>query len=677
MADNSGRYGALSGAPSQGYISPISSIYGTHVTSPFGGRASPMGIGSTNHKGADMRGTDARGQVGYAVNAVADGRVETSGQRGGYGLAVTVVHDDGMKSLYGHLNSLSVKTGDRVAQGVPIGTLGNTGRSTGPHLHFELMDPLGRQVDPMAFMSLTNQGIPTPVAADRAAAVAAQVAPSVYGQAAQSMQAAGLLGMDGRAATQGLDPAAAYGQLSQGLGAAGLLGVDGRAAAPASNMSIAAVGPGPQSAAANYGQMAASMGAAGLLGTDGRAAAPSQNMSVANMSTGPSVNVATDAAMANDMEAALAAVDPAFGMQGVPTQSVQSVSFTPASVAAAQAAQNTAAANQGMQATNVAANTSFAGQPSGLGPSTSMNGLGNPMSTPAMMAADQAITAHDKAQASMYGQMATTMGQAGLLGLDGRAAVAPAAVAPVAQQVAPAQTLAPALSAPRSVESRTTMAAVPAAPPATVAPSQSFPTAPSMPTGLDAINGVFNGTVAQAGSRSHPGTTFTAMGNGMVSKTDAYGNTTYSQAALGPAGAGLQGNIGNFGALSGGLLGGIGNIGQGLAQGLGGINAGSIGRGAVGMGAGMAGSMLGSALGPVGSIVGGLLGRGIANQVMNNVGRNTQMTVTGFGQNAFPSAPAAPPGFMGDSYSSLSYSDMAAISPGAAAAISAGSPGLY
>lgn len=676
MADNSGRYGSLSGAPSRsGYISPISSIYGTHVTSSYGPRSgpqTPLGVGSSMHRGTDMRAPDAKGQVGYAVNAVANGVVSLAGPRGGLGNAVTIQHDDGMKSVYGHMHSLSVRDGDRVAQGVPIGTLGSTGRSSGPHLHFEMIDPHGRHVDPMSFISLTNQGIPTPVAADRAAAVAAQVAPSVYGQAAQSMQAAGLLGTDGRAATQGLDPATAYGQLSQGMSAAGLLGVDGRAAAPASNMSVAQVGPGPQSAAANYGQMAASMSAAGLLGTDGRAAAPSQNMSVANMSTGPSVNVATDAAMANDMEAALAAVDPAFGFQGVPTQSVQSVSFTPESVAAAQAAQNAAAANQGMQATNVAANTSFTGQPSGLGVAAPTNALGNPGTTPAMAQIDNAVN-----QANVYGQMANTMGQAGLLGLDGRAAVAPAAVAPVAQQVAPAQTLAPALSAPRSVESRTTMAAVPAAQPAAVAPSQSFPAAPSIPTGLNAIEGVFNGSVAQAGSRSHPGTTFTAMGNGMVSKTDAYGNTTYSQAALGPAGAGLQGNIGNFGALSGGLLGGIGNIGQGLAQGLGGINAGSIGRGAVGMGAGMAGSMLGSALGPVGSIVGGLLGRGIANQVMNNAGRNTQMTVTGFGQNAFPSAPAAPPGYMGDSYSSLSYSDMAAISPGAAAAISAGNNGLY
>ncbi len=629
-----------------------------------------------------MRGEDARGQVGYAVNSISAGVVSLAGQSAGLGNFVVVDHLDGMQSRYGHLHSLSVKTGDQVGKGVPIGTLGSTGRSSGPHLHLEVRDPTGKPVNPATYLAhVDTRSIPTPVFADRSPQTAAAVNPDTYAQMASSMSAAGLLGVDGRTATQGLDPASAYGQLSEGLSSAGLLGVDGRAAAPAPNMSISQAGPGPQSAAANYGQMAASMGAAGLLGTDGRAAAPSQNMSVANMSTGPSVNVATDAAMAADMEAALAAVDPAFGMQGVPTQSVQSVSITPDSLAV----QDEAAATAGTQATSVGASTAFAGQPSGLGPATAMNGLGNPMGTPAMMAADQAIADSKAAQASMYGQMATTMSAAGLLGLDGRAAVA-AAPAVASRAVAPAAVLAPALSPARDVASRT-VSSVPAA------PAQSFPAAPSMPLGMDAIQGVFNGTVAQAGSKSHPGTTFTDVGNGWVSKSDQFGNTTYSLASMGPSGAGQTGNFGLLSgtSLSGGLLGdrgmGLGLGGsrggdKGLGLGLGGFN--SIGgrNAALGLGMGMLGSTLGSSLGPVGAMAGGLLGRSIANQIAQSMGRQNVQTAAAQAQRsytpglAFPAAPVGR-GSTDPFSSSLSYSEMSAISPAAAAAISSGQGGLY
>ena len=74
--------------------------------------------------------------------AALSGRVVSSGDAGGYGLAIEIEHDNPRRNtLYGHLSELYVREGDRVRQGEVIGRVGSTGRSTGPHLHFELRMP--------------------------------------------------------------------------------------------------------------------------------------------------------------------------------------------------------------------------------------------------------------------------------------------------------------------------------------------------------------------------------------------------------------------------------------------------------------------------------------------------------------------------------------------------------
>lgn len=100
------------------------------ITSGFGPRASPGGIGSTQHDGIDLGVSYVR------VHAAGAGRVTRAGLNGGYGNYVEIDHGHGLVSFYGHLSAISVKAGRHVDKGDPIGTSGNTGNSTGPHLHF-------------------------------------------------------------------------------------------------------------------------------------------------------------------------------------------------------------------------------------------------------------------------------------------------------------------------------------------------------------------------------------------------------------------------------------------------------------------------------------------------------------------------------------------------------------
>ena len=75
------------------------------------------------------------------------GKVTFAGERGGYGLLVVVEHPNGVETRYAHLSSTAVQPGDSVAAGQTIGRVGSSGRSTGPHLHFEvLLD--GKRVNP-------------------------------------------------------------------------------------------------------------------------------------------------------------------------------------------------------------------------------------------------------------------------------------------------------------------------------------------------------------------------------------------------------------------------------------------------------------------------------------------------------------------------------------------------
>ena len=84
-------------------------------------------------------GVDIPNHIGQPIYAVQSGVVETAGwNKGGYGYYVIINHGNGMRTLYGHASELFVSTGDRVIQGQVISAIGSTGRSTGPHLHFEV-----------------------------------------------------------------------------------------------------------------------------------------------------------------------------------------------------------------------------------------------------------------------------------------------------------------------------------------------------------------------------------------------------------------------------------------------------------------------------------------------------------------------------------------------------------
>lgn len=125
------------------YIKPIS---GGRLSSSFGRRKAPTKGASTYHKGIDWavpRGT--------AVYASSGGTVYKAGWGSGYGYVVYIKHPDGRETRYAHLNKVLVSAGQTVKQGQKIALSGNTGRSTGPHLHFELLIN-GTAVNPLKYL---------------------------------------------------------------------------------------------------------------------------------------------------------------------------------------------------------------------------------------------------------------------------------------------------------------------------------------------------------------------------------------------------------------------------------------------------------------------------------------------------------------------------------------------
>lgn len=138
------------GFPLYGYVGPAGAIEGLPVpypvTSHFG--FSPDYFHATRYHG----GVDMSCPVGVPVTNVLDGQVTFAGYSdAGYGYLV-VVENDGVQSFYGHLSQIDVQVGQTVEAGSVVGATGNTGRSTGPHLHWE-MRVNGTPVDPL-------QGIP-------------------------------------------------------------------------------------------------------------------------------------------------------------------------------------------------------------------------------------------------------------------------------------------------------------------------------------------------------------------------------------------------------------------------------------------------------------------------------------------------------------------------------------
>lgn len=116
------------------------------IASEFGNRRDPFTNEREFHQGLDLVASH-----GTPVKAPAAGAVALAGSHGGYGLAVIVDHGSGVQTLYGHLSRVSVKNGERVARGQLLGHAGNTGRSTGAHLHYEVM-VRGRAVNPRSYL---------------------------------------------------------------------------------------------------------------------------------------------------------------------------------------------------------------------------------------------------------------------------------------------------------------------------------------------------------------------------------------------------------------------------------------------------------------------------------------------------------------------------------------------
>ncbi len=119
-------------------------------TSGFGNRRDPKGAGNRMHEGTDMAGA-----YGLPIMATADGVVITAGWNAGYGRLVKIKHEFGIETRYAHMSAIRVKVGDRVSRGDRIGDMGNSGRSTGTHLHYEIRIG-GRAVNPMTFIKAAN-----------------------------------------------------------------------------------------------------------------------------------------------------------------------------------------------------------------------------------------------------------------------------------------------------------------------------------------------------------------------------------------------------------------------------------------------------------------------------------------------------------------------------------------
>jgi murein DD-endopeptidase MepM/ murein hydrolase activator NlpD len=121
-------------------------IRGGYLSSRYGRRLDPFTGQPSLHRGIDFAA-----EVGTPVIAPAAGRVKRASRRGSLGLLIEIDHGNGLITRYGHLDSFAVNRGDWVTRGQVIGRVGNTGRSTGPHLHYEVVSN-GRSQNPWLYI---------------------------------------------------------------------------------------------------------------------------------------------------------------------------------------------------------------------------------------------------------------------------------------------------------------------------------------------------------------------------------------------------------------------------------------------------------------------------------------------------------------------------------------------
>lgn len=121
------------------------------ITSGFGYRANPFDSESAElHPGVDFKGA-----TGDPVHVTADGKVAFTGRKSGYGNCIIIQHKNDFQTLYGHLSHINVEEGQQVKTGDVIGKVGSTGRTTGPHLHYEVRKN-GKPINPVKFLTLNN-----------------------------------------------------------------------------------------------------------------------------------------------------------------------------------------------------------------------------------------------------------------------------------------------------------------------------------------------------------------------------------------------------------------------------------------------------------------------------------------------------------------------------------------
>ena len=127
---------------------PIGKPIGGLISSNYGYRIDPFKKRRAFHSGIDFNSG-----YGSLVKSTAEGVVEKAGWYKGYGKCVVIKHSSGYKTLYGHLSKISVKRGQKVVSGDIIGKVGSTGRSTGPHLHYEIIKN-GKRINPKKYLTM-------------------------------------------------------------------------------------------------------------------------------------------------------------------------------------------------------------------------------------------------------------------------------------------------------------------------------------------------------------------------------------------------------------------------------------------------------------------------------------------------------------------------------------------
>ena len=145
LADEGKVRGAVADLP---LVKPMAQITG--ISSPYGYRKDPLRLSLAFHGGVDFKAA-----YGEPVLATSSGKVTWAGSHGPYGNLIEILHDNGVSTRYGHLKSVNVSLGQKVDRGDVVGWMGNTGRSTGPHLHYETRVN-GLVIDPQNFWRTQN-----------------------------------------------------------------------------------------------------------------------------------------------------------------------------------------------------------------------------------------------------------------------------------------------------------------------------------------------------------------------------------------------------------------------------------------------------------------------------------------------------------------------------------------